>query len=166
MVISKVGKTRNVMRASLPFSKTFLSSKHRTAGFSKATCRGNGNDRGLELLLQDESDSNKSSTDFQKSVYKALCQVPRGKVTTYQSLARAIGCRSNQAVGQALRRNPYAPAVPCHRVVKTDRSLGGFGGQRTGSKIDDKVRLLKKEGVRFDSEGRVDKSCLLTTLGG
>ena len=158
MVISKASKTGNIMRASLPKPKVLHLSTTRTSGLQQ-------NERGMEMILKSEKELKKSSpTDFQRSVYMALCQVPRGKVTTYQSLAKAIGCKSNQAVGQALRRNPYAPAVPCHRVVKTDRSLGGFGGQRTGSKIDDKIRLLQKEGVSFDSEGRVDEGCLFTTF--
>ena len=67
-----------------------------------------------------------SLSDFQRCVYTALCQVPAGKVTTYRDLARSIDCGSSQAVGQALKRNPFAPKVPCHRVVRNDRSLGGF----------------------------------------
>lgn len=91
-------------------------------------------------------------TPFRKKVYEALIQVPEGKVTTYKELADKIGCRSSQAVGQALKNNPYAPIVPCHRVVSSTRSLGGFGGQRTGKKIDEKIELLKKEQVRIEED--------------
>ena len=91
---------------------------------------------------------------------EALCHVPTGKVTTYQNLARHVNCGSNQAVGQALRRNPYAPIVPCHRVVATSRSLGGFGGARNGIKLDKKRELLEQEGVGFDDDGNVDEACL------
>ena len=99
-------------------------------------------------------------TPFQRKVYAALCRVPPGQVTTYQSLALAIDCRSNQAVGQALRRNPWAPHVPCHRVVRTDGTIGGFGGATSGEKIDRKCLLLQQEGVRFLDDGRVDPNCL------
>lgn len=76
-------------------------------------------------------------------------RVPRGRVTTYQSLARYVGCGSARAVGQALKRNPFAPVVPCHRVIASDLSLGGFMGQRRGVAIRRKARLLAAEGVRF-----------------
>jgi methylated-DNA-[protein]-cysteine S-methyltransferase len=97
-------------------------------------------------------------TAFQRKVYDALCRIPPGRVVTYKSLAESIGCRSCQAVGQALRRNPYAPTVPCHRVVKTDLTLGGFFGHTTGPKLDEKRTLLQREGVRMDeSTGKIDR---------
>jgi methylated-DNA-[protein]-cysteine S-methyltransferase len=97
-------------------------------------------------------------TLFQTKVYDALCQVPRGQVVTYQSLANAIGCRSCQAVGQALRRNPYAPIIPCHRVIKSDLTLGGFFGHMSGPKMDEKVALLQSEGVRIEvATGKIDR---------
>jgi len=88
-------------------------------------------------------------TDFQRRVYDALCNVPRGQVTTYGLLARYIGCGSARAVGQALRRNPFAPRVPCHRVIASDLSPGGFAGQRAGAELARKCRLLADEGVAF-----------------
>ena len=88
-------------------------------------------------------------TAFQARVYEALCRVPPGRVTTYGRLAAAVGCRCSQAVGQALRRNPFAPAVPCHRVIASDLTLGGFAGRRQGSEIHRKARLLAAEGVVF-----------------
>ncbi|MDO8955191.1 MAG: MGMT family protein [Gammaproteobacteria bacterium] len=101
-------------------------------------------------------------TDFQAKVYKALKAVPKGRVITYAGLARAIGCKSCQAVGGALKRNPFAPEVPCHRVVKSDLSLGGFYGQTEGPQIVKKKQLLVSEGVRFDAEGRVSIECVWT----
>ena len=86
-----------------------------------------------------------SITDFQRRVYLELLRVPRGETVTYGELARRIGCRSAQAVGQALKRNPFAPQVPCHRVVASDGSLGGFHGQREGEMIEKKRRLLQEE---------------------
>lgn len=100
-------------------------------------------------------------TPFQQRVLQALCQVPAGKVTTYKYLAAHVQCGSQQAVGQALRRNPYAPAVPCHRVVAHARTLGGFGGARNGTKLDKKRQLLEQEGVVFeDDSSRVAQACI------
>ena len=99
-------------------------------------------------------------TPFQLKVLEALCKVPRGKVTTYTNLAQYVKCGSRQAVGQALRRNPYSPQVPCHRVVAYSRTLGGFGGARDGVKIDKKRQILKDEGVLFDEDGLVAQSCI------
>lgn len=88
-------------------------------------------------------------TAFQRRVYDALRRVPAGRVTTYKRLAEAVGCRSPRAVGQALRRNPFAPEVPCHRVIAADLTPGGFGGRRGGAAARRKQRLLAAEGVRF-----------------
>ena len=84
-------------------------------------------------------------TEFQRRVYLELLNVPRGETISYGELARRIGCGSAQAVGQALKRNPFAPVVPCHRVIAKDGSIGGFDGQRTGEKIEKKKRLLEAE---------------------
>ncbi len=84
-------------------------------------------------------------TPFQKRVYLELLNVPRGHTITYKELALRIGCRSAQAVGQALRRNPFAPYVPCHRVISSNGSLGGFHGQREGEMIERKRQLLQQE---------------------
>lgn len=86
-------------------------------------------------------------TPFQSRVYDACRRIPRGKVTTYKLLGEAIGCRSARAVGQALKNNPFAPEVPCHRVVASDLSLGGFAGQRTGKEIERKRKMLIEEGI-------------------
>lgn len=83
-------------------------------------------------------------TEFQRRVYLALLDVPAGQTVTYGQLARAIGCRSPQAVGQALRRNPFAPDVPCHRVV-AKQGIGGFFGQTEGEMIERKKALLREE---------------------
>lgn len=97
-------------------------------------------------------------TDYEKRVWIALCQIPRGHYTTYGLLSAHLGS-SPRAVGNALRRNPFAPEVPCHRVVATGGTLGGFKGKwpKTGEGItlDEKRKLLREEGVRFDEKGRV-----------
>jgi methylated-DNA-[protein]-cysteine S-methyltransferase len=94
-------------------------------------------------------------TDFQKRVYDAIRKIPKGKVLTYKAVAQKIHCGSARAVGQALKKNPFAPEVPCHRVVASDLSLTGYFGATEGEGIRKKARLLKSEGVSFDARGRV-----------
>jgi methylated-DNA-[protein]-cysteine S-methyltransferase len=84
-------------------------------------------------------------TPFQRRVYLELLNVPAGKTITYGELAQRIGCRSAQAVGQALKRNPFAPEVPCHRVVAADGSIGGYLGRREGEMVERKRKLLDEE---------------------
>ena len=97
-------------------------------------------------------------TEFQKKVYGATRLIPFGSVTTYGTIAKLINCRSSQAVGQALKRNPWPIdlkdvdselMVPCHRIVARNGEIGGFSGQRNGKQIKRKVKLLNHEGVRF-----------------
>jgi len=83
-------------------------------------------------------------TKFQIKVWKYLKTIPKGKVKTYKQVAIAINRpKSARAVANACGKNPYAPNVPCHRVIRSDGTLGGFsssGGTKT------KKKLLKKEG--------------------
>ena len=99
-------------------------------------------------------------TPFRKTVYETLLRVPAGCVTTYALLSRAVGCGSARAVGQALRRNPFAPRVPCHRVIASDLALGGFAGKRSGPKLTEKRRLLASEGVTFTNGKLDDPGCV------
>ncbi|KAI6872250.1 hypothetical protein KC323_g1645 [Hortaea werneckii] len=100
-------------------------------------------------------------TPFRKQTLSLLCQIPRGQFTTYAALSDHISRTSHKtcarAVGNAMRHNPFAPGVPCHRVLAADGSLGGFGGEwgRRGKFAEEKVKLLGEEGVRFDGRGRV-----------
>jgi len=89
---------------------------------------------------------------MKEQVYSFCREIPEGKVTTYREIAKKLGTKGFQAIGQILRCNPYAPEVPCHRVVKSDGSLGGFKGS-----LDNRVKvdLLKKEGVVV-VDGRID----------
>jgi len=84
---------------------------------------------------------------FAQQVYQLTRQIPAGKVSTYKALGEALHTKAYRAIGQVLRCNPYAPEVPCHRVVASDGSLGGFRGSRTGKAIRDKIALLENEGV-------------------
>lgn len=99
------------------------------------------NDNDLRRKIKEH----KALSSFQRRVYLALIEIPRGETITYGELARRIGCRSAQAVGQALKRNPFAPEVPCHRVVSADGSLGGYNGQREGAELERKRSLLEAE---------------------
>ena len=65
-------------------------------------------------------------TPFQRRVWQALMKIPYSKTISYGELARRIGCRSAQAVGQAVGKNPIAIIVPCHRVVGSDGALTGY----------------------------------------
>jgi len=91
---------------------------------------------------------------FNERVWNLMKRIPRGRVTTYKELARALNTKAYRAVGNACRNNPYAPKVPCHRVVKTSGLIGGFGGKMSGANVKRKIALLKKEGVRVQN-GRV-----------
>lgn len=97
------------------------------------------------MTIRDRILADKSITEFQRKVYLALLDVPCGETISYKELGLRIGCRSAQAIGQALKRNPFAPDVPCHRVIASDGSIGGFFGQRDGEMIEKKIRLLQEE---------------------
>jgi len=101
----------------------------------------------------------KKITAFQSAVYDLIKNVPQGKVTTYGAICRALGRGSPRSIGNALRANPYAPVVPCHRVVRSDLSLGGFNG-KTDPHSDDikrKISLLRNEGVDIDDSHNIVK---------
>lgn len=88
---------------------------------------------------------------FAEKVYSATRRIPRGRVATYKAVARAAANpRAFRAVGNALNKNPYAPKVPCHRVVKSSGALGGFA-----SGCAKKAKMLRVEGVKIKN-GRID----------
>lgn len=91
---------------------------------------------------------------FEEEVWNLMKRIPKGKVTTYALIATKLNSRAYRAVGNACRRNPYAPIVPCHRVVRSDGSIGGFGGRTAGKTIEKKIRLLKNENVEVKN-GRI-----------
>ena len=92
---------------------------------------------------------------FAERVLLQACKIPSGKVVTYSGLACKIGSPlAARAVGTALANNPFPLIIPCHRIVRSDGSLGGFGG---GIKM--KKELLVKEGIVFNGTGRVSAEC-------
>ena len=87
------------------------------------------------------------TTPFQEKVYAITRSIPKGQTMTYGEIAKILHS-SPRAVGQALKKNPYAPIVPCHRVIHTDGRIGGYAGVRDSKK---KIKLLKKEGIKIES---------------
>lgn len=82
-------------------------------------------------------------TKFQEAVYRVVQDIPKGTTMTYAQVAVAIGNpKAVRAVGNALNKNPFAPQVPCHRVIRSDGSIGGFA-----SGVEVKRALLRKEGA-------------------
>jgi methylated-DNA-[protein]-cysteine S-methyltransferase len=79
---------------------------------------------------------------FREKIYNQLRKVPLGKVTTYKELAKSINSKAYRAVGTAMNKNPYAPQVPCHRVINSNGAIGQFA---SGTK--NKIKILKKEGI-------------------
>jgi methylated-DNA-[protein]-cysteine S-methyltransferase len=100
-------------------------------------------------------------TNFYERVYAKLKEVPKGYVTTYKELSKALNTKAYRAVGNAMRHNPYAPVVPCHRVVRSDGTIGGFNGKTKGKEIDNKIKLLKNEGVIVKDNKIVDFNKIL-----
>ena len=87
------------------------------------------------------------ATKFQRKVWSYIKKIPRGKVKTYKQVAIAINRpKSARAVANAVGKNPLAPKIPCHRVIKSDGSIGGYSGK---GGVKTKKKLLKKEGIIF-----------------
>lgn len=98
-----------------------------------------------------------SCSSFQRQVLCKAWQIPRGQVQSYGHLARAIRIpKGARAVGAALSRNPFPLLIPCHRIVRATGEIGGFG---SGVKL--KKLLLQREGITFDLNGRVSRTCFL-----
>lgn len=94
---------------------------------------------------------------FDEKVYAACRRIPKGKVSTYALIAKISGSpKSARAVGNALNKNPDTKKTPCHRVVKSD----GFAGGYALGKLK-KIALLKKEGVVFSPDGKIDLGLFL-----
>ena len=86
-------------------------------------------------------------TKFQQKVWTYLRKIPCGSVKTYSQVAKGIGKPlAVRAVANAIGKNPYAPKIPCHRVIRSDGSLGGYSGK---GGVKTKRFLLKKEGIRL-----------------
>lgn len=92
--------------------------------------------------------------DFNERCYALLKQIPKGKVTTYKLLAHALGTKAYRAVGRAMATNPNPIVVPCHRVIKSDGSIGNYTTDEVEDGSIKKQELLETEGIVI-KEGKV-----------
>lgn len=80
-----------------------------------------------------------------QKIYKKLLEVPKGKITTYKEIAKAVGLDNGQRIiGRIMNKNPYPIIIPCHRVIKSDGKIGGYAW---GQKV--KTRMLSNEGIKI-----------------
>lgn len=87
-------------------------------------------------------------SNFEVNVLLEVYKIPLGETRTYSQIAKAIGHgNAARAVGSAVRKNPFAPVIPCHRVIRKDRKIGNYSGE--GGK-EQKRKMLKEEGVNVD----------------
>lgn len=98
---------------------------------------------------------------YQQAILRILAEVPKGKVTTYGDLAKELSRRdpkwspkASRAVGTTMKNNLCGPQIPCHRVIKSDGSVGNFRGGEEGA-VEDKIGMLKREGVPVIN-GKID----------
>lgn len=99
----------------------------------------------------------KPQMSFNQKVWALTARIPKGQVLTYADIARKLNTKGYRAVGNALNKNPYAPAVPCHRVVGSDGKLTGYAGG-----LAKKKKMLEQEGVAI-ADGRVAREHLKAT---
>ena len=85
-----------------------------------------------------------SCLDFDQKVLELTKKIPKGRVTTYKAIANKLGTKAYRAVGNALKKNPYSPKAPCHRVVNSDGNVGGYKGIKNSK---EKIKLLRKENI-------------------
>ena len=111
-------------------------------------------------MLESTIKSGKLTPDmtFNQKVWALTSRIPKGKVNTYAAIARKLNTTAYRAVGNALNKNPYAPQVPCHRVVGSTGALTGFA-----QGLDAKRQLLQSEGVPM-LHSRVNLTQALVTL--
>ena len=95
--------------------------------------------------------------NIDKKIYKKLLEVPKGKITTYGELAKAVGLKNGQrAVGKIMNKNPYPVIIPCHRVVKSDGKIGGYAyGEEIKSDMLTREGIVIKNGKILDLENKI-----------
>ena len=87
---------------------------------------------------------------LEEKVYKKLLEVPKGRVTTYAELAKAVGLEHGQrAIGRIMNKNPYPVIIPCHRVILSNGRIGGYAWGE-----DVKTKMLSKEGIKI-KDGKI-----------
>lgn len=166
VVWTQKGDTQAVMRILLPVESDVMDEMVRQSfpdaikhshGIIDRVCMSIQNAMtGQEVTFSEEVLDMSVCGEFQRKVLKHVIQIPRGRVSTYSKLAEEIGIsKGARAVGNAVAQNPFPIVVPCHRVIKADGGLGGFGGGLTMKKT-----LLSREGVEFDVKEKVSPQCL------
>ena len=92
--------------------------------------------------------------NLEHKVYEKLLKVPKGKVTTYSELAKAVGLKNGQrAIGRIMNKNPFPVIVPCHRVILSNGKIGGYAW---GENV--KTNMLSKEGIKIKNGKILDSS--------
>ena len=89
--------------------------------------------------------------NFNKRCYKKLVLIPEGMISTYAEIAKSLDSKAYRAVGNAMANNPHPISIPCHRIIKSDGTLGGYA-----LGISKKIQLLKKEGIKIKNNKVVD----------
>lgn len=100
------------------------------------------------VRYENQKEVNQKITAFQKKVFEKLEEVPHGRVTSYKEIAKALGNEKlARAVAKALSRNPYPHLYKCYKVVREDKSIGGYS-----LGVEKKKELLKKEGIKIEGD--------------
>ena len=89
--------------------------------------------------------------NFNKRCYQKLALIPKSMISTYAEIAKSLNSKAYRAVGNAMANNPHPISVPCHRIIRSDGSLGGYA-----LGINKKIQLLKKEGIKIKNNKVVD----------
>lgn len=97
---------------------------------------------------------------FKQDVYNIVRKIPIGKVMTYKQIGDKLNSKAYRAIGQVLKNNPDPTEIPCHRVVKNNRELGGYFGHTGDIIAKKKENLLISEGIKIVN-GKVDISCVI-----
>ena len=113
-----------------------------------------------QITAKDEKKLAKLSA-YQQAILRLLAEVPKGKVTTYGDLAKELSRRdskwspnASRAVGTTMKNNPCGPQIPCHRVIRSDGTVGNFRGGEKGA-VQEKIAMLRDEGVSV-LDGKID----------
>jgi methylated-DNA-[protein]-cysteine S-methyltransferase len=113
-----------------------------------------------QITAEDEKKLAKLSA-YQQAILRLLAEVPKGKVTTYGDLAKELSRRdskwspnASRAVGTTMKNNPCGPQIPCHRVIRSDGTVGNFRGGKKGA-VQEKIAMLRDEGVSV-LDGKID----------
>jgi len=136
-ILPKTSQEEAIDEVSRGFSSYQLSDAYDS--LAKSVCMSY---HGEKISFKDKFIDDEIRGNFQKDVLQEVVEIPYGKVKTYKQIAEAVDSKAYRAVGTAIGRNPLPIIIPCHRVVKSDLSIGGFLG---GTKM--KKEILENEGI-------------------